>query len=269
MAYKTLLSSNAPAPVLSVVIPTLSKPQALVATVAGLRKHFVGTALDPLEIVVVNDGGDQDLRPLLGFPSTGQVGSGPIDVTILYGPNQGKGAALRAGTQSARGEIIAYIDDDGDYGPLALESMANIIKNTVFPAVVGSRHGTHGSKLRAVGSKVFSTWVWAWTGLGYDTQAGIKAFEAGAIKRYAAATTTAGFAYDVELLMNLARAGINPVLFPVSLFVAPPSTLNFKRALRAFYDVARLGHARNHSRFHPTSCPRPRPPRYQHLRRRS
>ena len=47
MACKTLLSSNAPAPVLSVVIPTLSKPQALVATVAGLRKHFVGTALAP------------------------------------------------------------------------------------------------------------------------------------------------------------------------------------------------------------------------------
>lgn len=249
MTYKTLISSTVPDPQLSVVIPTLDKSQALVATCADLRRHFDATDLT-YEIVVVNDGGRQDLRPLLGSPSTSQDSPGPIDVTLLAGPNQGKGAALRAGTEAARGAIVAYIDDDGDYGSLAIENMAAVIKDTPFPMVVGSRFGGHGSKVRAVGSKVFSLWTWAWTGLSYDTQAGIKVFESKAIKRYAASTSTAGFAYDVELLMAFAHAGINPVLFPVALDAAPPSTLNFKRVLRAFYDVARLGYSSKHSRSH-------------------
>jgi glycosyltransferase involved in cell wall biosynthesis len=235
-----------------VIIPTINKPLALVATLAALRTYFGTPSAMTYEIVVVNDGGSQDLRPLLGSPGTSQGSPGPLDVTLLAGPNQGKGAALRAGTEAARGAIVAYIDDDGDYGSQAIENMAAIIKDTPFPMVVGSRFGGHGSRVRAIGSKVFSLWTWAWTGLGYDTQAGIKVFEAKAIKRHAATTSTAGFAYDVELLMTFAFAGINPVLFPVALDVATPSTLNVKRVLRAFYDVARLGHSYKHSRRSPS-----------------
>ena len=249
MTYKTLLSATVEDPTLSVVIPTLNKPQALVATVAALRAHFARPAAMTYEIVVVNDGGSQDLRPLLRTTGPLHDDLGPLDVTLLAGPNGGKGAALRAGTEAARGAIVAYIDDDGDYGPKALEDMATIVKDTLFPAVIGSRYGSHGSRLRAIGSKVFSLWTWAWTGLGYDTQTGIKVFDAKALKRHAQATSTCGFAYDVELLMVLAKAGTNPVLYPVLLDAAPPSSLNAKRTLRAFYDVARLGLARSHKRY--------------------
>ncbi len=88
----------------SVVIPTYNRPQQLENCLKALQ------ALDyprsQFEVVIVDDGSNVDLSPIVA------AFSGDLDVRLLKQANAGPGKARNQGVAKARGEYIAFTDDD-------------------------------------------------------------------------------------------------------------------------------------------------------------
>lgn len=88
----------------SIIIATYGRPGALQACL-----HAIGalaTARGRFEVIVVDDGGDTPLGPMLdGFRDR-------LDLILLRQDNAGPGAARNHGAARARGTLLAFTDDD-------------------------------------------------------------------------------------------------------------------------------------------------------------
>ncbi len=91
-------------PFVSVVIPTFNRTKALTRCLEGLATQTYPK--DRFEVVVVDDGGSTDLEE--GLPR----GAFPGYTRLLRQPNQGPAAARNLGAREARGDILAFTDDD-------------------------------------------------------------------------------------------------------------------------------------------------------------
>lgn len=89
--------------VFSVVIPTFNRPENLVRCLTALARSTLGP--DRFEVIVVNDGGADPSSAI-------SVAGRPLKLRILTQPNRGPGAARNYGARSARGQFIAFTDDD-------------------------------------------------------------------------------------------------------------------------------------------------------------
>lgn len=98
--------SRRPGPRFTVVVPTFERPAQLAACVHALR------ALDrpggALEVVIVNDGG-RSPAPELTAPAADDAG---FDLRIVEQRNAGPASARNTGAAAARGEWLAFTDDD-------------------------------------------------------------------------------------------------------------------------------------------------------------
>jgi len=95
-------------PRVSVIVPTVARPELLAASVASA----LGQTVKDIEVLVVNDGGDlaRDGTP-----------AGEPRVQHLWQTNQGAAAARNFGAARARGEWLAFLDDDDLWLPGKLE----------------------------------------------------------------------------------------------------------------------------------------------------
>jgi glycosyltransferase involved in cell wall biosynthesis len=90
-----------PKPLVSVVIPTYERPASLTRCMASLSRQEFPREL--FEVIVVDDGSNP--------PVKGELATN-IDVVLLRRSHQGVAAARAAGIAGARGQILAFLDDD-------------------------------------------------------------------------------------------------------------------------------------------------------------
>lgn len=104
---------------ISVVIPCYNSLRFLPETVDSvLEQDLSGSPATEFEIVLVDDGGTDDLR--------GWVDErGDDRIRLIRQENAGVSAARNFGIRSARGELIAFIDSDDLWEPDALASLIN------------------------------------------------------------------------------------------------------------------------------------------------
>jgi glycosyltransferase involved in cell wall biosynthesis len=211
----------------AVVVPGLNPGPALDSLIEDLRSTFAREKV-VLQIIVVDDGSSPALAPI-------EVSS----VALLRGPNQGKGAAIRAGLAVAQAPVVGFIDSDGAYSASALLGLYRCVSHGTVTSAVGGRRRAVG--LRGLTSIIFSLWVRLWLGIKYDTQAGIKVFSADLISRVTPYVESTGFALDVDLLYTAKRLGFSsPAVIRVTPAPTALSTVNIKRSLTALYEVAHL-----------------------------
>ena len=114
-------------PQVSVVIPTYNHSQYILAT---LDSVFAQTYPD-YEIIVINDGSPDDtaraLEPLVEQNK----------IQYLEQENQGQAAARNRGLALARGEFIAFLDDDDLWPPDKLEWQVEMLQDSDDVAVAG------------------------------------------------------------------------------------------------------------------------------------
>jgi hypothetical protein len=237
------LENEACQPRLSIVVPAFNESARLEE---GLDRFNAAVSdgsidLDETEVILVDDGssdGTSSIAAKLLAPL-------PHHRILKLPINAGKGAAVKAGVRSARGEAIAYMDADMAIDPRAVPLLLDgLIEHDI---VVGCRALTDSRAettyaLRSLMGLVFNRLVTAGTGLRLrDTQCGCKAFRAPVAKMLFQFLSINRFAFDVELLLRAHQLGLSITEVPVQWKHVPGSTIQpLPDSLKMMADVLRL-----------------------------
>jgi glycosyltransferase involved in cell wall biosynthesis len=126
---------------LSIIIPAYNEMHAIGTVVADVKR------LHPhAEIIVVNDGSTDDTAAV-AHAAGANVYSHPYNI--------GNGAAVKAGIRVATGDILVFMDGDGQHNPEDIAGMLQFFPQ--YDMVVGERKRTGQASLdRAIGNKLYN-----------------------------------------------------------------------------------------------------------------
>jgi dolichyl-phosphate beta-glucosyltransferase len=192
-----------------VVIPAYNEVERLPPYLAQIRAYLGNTFGSRYEVVVVDDGGTDDLAGSVArqLPPAGQL-------SVLRQPtNLGKGAALRRGMAAARGDCVLFADADGAT-PIREERKLRQALAAGADVAVGSRlMPDPGSPVTRMWHRKLSGDLFARvTGRLFalpvrDTQCGFKMFRRAVAQEVFGMCREAGFLIDLEVLLLARRLG--------------------------------------------------------------
>ena len=189
-----------------------------------------------METILVDDASSPPLDAAC-VPSS--VHDAPVTV-LRNATNRGKGFSVRRGALAARGDWVLMSDVDLS---APFSEFARLAQHADAWLVCGSRYGRPGMPLlRRVLSRVFHLFAWVAGVRGVqDTQCGFKLFRMNGMRRIFEIQRIERFAFDVELIRLVRRAGGSVVEVPVLWRGGPRSSLNVLRdAPRMLYDLFRI-----------------------------
>jgi glycosyltransferase involved in cell wall biosynthesis len=189
----------------SVILAAHTEAGSIASIVRGCLEHTP----DLLELLVVDDGSTDETSRL----------AEAAGATVLRLPvNGGKGVAIRHGIAHARGDLLLFMDADGQDDPADIPALLAAFAPGV-DMVVGSRflgHFDDGAitPLNRAGNRFLTEVVNALFGARLtDTQAGFRA-----VRREAAARcrlTARRYDIEVDLLLGVVRSGARVAEVPV------------------------------------------------------
>lgn len=139
-------------PFFSVVVPTYNRPALLrdcLEALAGLDYPA-----ERYEVVVVDDGGVQPLD------ATVASFQGRLDIKLLRQDNAGPGAARNAGAAVARGEYLAFTDDDCRPAPDWLLALADAYAGRPGHLLGGQTVNGLSGNVYAEASQALQAWLY-------------------------------------------------------------------------------------------------------------
>jgi len=120
-----------PPPFFSIVVPTYDRPKALTACLESLAR--LDYPRDRFEVIVVDDGSRSTLESVVDTVRD------RLDVTLVRQPNRGPAAARNTGAARARGQHLAFTDDDCTPAADWLRNLAARFTDTPCPVLIGGR----------------------------------------------------------------------------------------------------------------------------------
>lgn len=187
---------------LSIVLPAKNEAAGLPDVLARLRSVFPDA-----EIIVVDDGsgdGTSDLCESAG-------------VRVVRHPlSRGNGAAIKTGVRAASGEVIVFMDADGQHRPEdALRLLERMREG--YDMVVGARTSarSQAGMHRAVANRFYNNFATWMTGQEVkDLTSGFRVVKAELFKRYLYLLPN-GFSYPTTCTMAFFRAGYSVAYEPI------------------------------------------------------
>lgn len=186
----------------SMVIPARNEAE-------GLRKLLpeVLAKLPPAtQIIVVNDGSDDDTIAVCEA----------LGVEVVSHPYpKGNGAAIKTGARAASGEVLIFMDADGQHKaediPALLEKFSE-----GYDMVVGARQsGSHAGAHRAVANDLFSRFAtWMVQQPVEDLTSGFRIVKANKFRKFLYLLPN-GFSYPTTITMSFFRAGFSVAYLPI------------------------------------------------------
>jgi glycosyltransferase involved in cell wall biosynthesis len=200
---------------LSIIIPAYKESKTIGANLEWIRKKLAGVISD-YEIIVVIDGKVDDTYSKVKKVAK-KVGGIKI---VSYEKNHGKGFALKRGFAASTGELIMFLDADGDIDPLQLKRLYPYM--SAADLVIGSkRHPfskTHYPFIRKVLSFCYSVFIRIFFGLKLrDTQTGIKLMKREMLKVVMPFILVKRYAFDLELCFLASKHGFRIVEAPIEI----------------------------------------------------
>lgn len=130
---------------LSIVMPARNESLNLGNLLQEVENVLAGTALEFHEVIVVDDGSDDD---------TAAIAEGHGVRIARHAESLGNGAAVKRGIREAKGDWILLLDGDGQHPPAELPAMIAMAER--YDMVVASRGGSGGSLHRNFANRVYS-----------------------------------------------------------------------------------------------------------------
>ena len=190
---KTQAEVYSPEARLSVIIPARNEMEtigSLVTTVLTLYPHA--------EIIVVDDGSSD---------STGPRAEASGASVIRHPESLGNGAAVKSGARAATGDILCFMDADGQHEPGEIDSLLKQL-DYGYAMVVGARHsGSHASVGRLVANGLYNRLASLISGRVIpDLTSGFRVVRADLFRRFLYLLPN-GFSYPTTITMAFLRAG--------------------------------------------------------------
>jgi len=183
---------------LSIVIPAKNEAIAIGKVVASAREEFPDA-----EIIVVDDGSTD---------TTAGAAEEAGAKVIKHPESMGNGAAVKSGARAADGDVLAFMDGDGQHDPRELRKLLEKL-NDGYAMVVGSRDsGSHASIGRLFANGLFNKLASLLSGRRIlDLTSGFRIAKAGPFKQFLYLLPN-GFSYPTTITMAFLRSGY-PVRF--------------------------------------------------------
>jgi glycosyltransferase involved in cell wall biosynthesis len=227
------------APLLSVVIPCYNER----ATIHTCLERVLTSGVDPIEVIVVDDGSTDGTRDLL---ARGPALDPRVRV-ILHAKNGGKGAALRTGFGEARGRFVVIQDADLEYDPGEYPKLLQPLLDDHADVVFGSRFGGGPHRVlyfwHSVANGMLTTLSNMVTDLNLtDMETCYKVFRREIIQSLSLEENR--FGIEPELTAKVAALGVRVYEVPISYHgrtYAEGKKIGLKDAFRAVYCIMRYG----------------------------
>jgi dolichyl-phosphate beta-glucosyltransferase len=228
---------------LQIVIPAFDEERRLPRTLRELRRHVTAHrgVLGQVEVIVVDNASTDATAEVARAASTTAM-----PVRVVRCSRRGKGAAVRAGLLASDADLVCFMDADGATGLDALEDAwrrmllgADVVIGS--RALAESRTEERHCRARSRGAAVYRRVAGRLVPGIADTQCGFKVFRGDLVREAVRDLETAGFSFDVELLVRLRATGARIEEIPVSWTDVPGSTfVPVRHGAGAFADLARI-----------------------------
>ena len=195
---------------LSIIVPAFNEETRIPHMLDSYLPYFVNLYGSEFEfIVVVNGSVDNTENIVRHYAETYP------QIQLFVEPHEiGKGGAIMLGFKKARGNLIGYVDADGSTPPKAFNDLVRNLGSA--GAIIASRWNKE-SKItlsqpfsRKVASRIFNGIVHILFRLRIsDTQCGAKLLTANAVSKVLPKLGITRWAFDVDLLFQLKKAGFH------------------------------------------------------------
>jgi glycosyltransferase involved in cell wall biosynthesis len=187
---------------LSIVIPAKNESGAIGAVVANAREQYPDA-----EIIVVNDGSDDN---------TAEAASEAGAKVVSHPESLGNGAAVKSGARAATGDIIAFMDGDGQH---TASELAPLIKrlDEGYEMAIGARDtGSHANLGRLFANGLYNGIASLMSGRKiFDLTSGFRVARAEKFKQFLYLLPN-GFSYPTTITMAFLRSGYSIRFEPIS-----------------------------------------------------
>jgi len=185
----------------SIVMPARNEAIGLGKLLPRLKSLFPDA-----EILVINDGSTDNTLEVCKAH----------DVKVISHPyNIGNGAAIKTGARSAKGDILVFMDADGQHDPEDIKKLLEKIHQGYDMAVGARQSNTHAGFLRRVANVIYNRMASMMTGFKIeDLTSGFRAVRARHFKKFLYLLPN-GFSYPTTSTMAFFRSGLTVAYVPI------------------------------------------------------
>ena len=207
----------------SIILPAKNEAESLEKLLPVLRSHFPEE-----EIIVVNDGSTDNTVEIC---EQNQV----TVITHVY--SMGNGAAIKTGARTASGDILMFMDADGQHNPDDINRLLEKIHEGYDMAVGARQINTHASLARRIGNTVYNKLASVMTGYPIkDLTSGFRAARARHFRKFLYLLPNK-FSYPTTSTMAFFRSGLAVAYVPIK---AGNRAGEGKSHIRLFHDGFRF-----------------------------
>lgn len=178
---------------ISIVIPAKNEAKSLAKLLPEIKSLLPGA-----EIVVVNDGSTDNTAELI---------KGMDVKCVEHEYSLGNGAAIKAGARAAGGEVIVFMDGDGQHRPEQIHMLVDEINKGADLAIGARRRDGQASIGRSIANSFYNWFASTVTGFRIsDLTSGFRAVKARKFRQFLSLLPN-GFSYPTTSTMAFLRSG--------------------------------------------------------------